>query len=88
MGYIRQYEGHRRPPDELIDAWLLTRFPGRTLEELDAMDWARYSRALEAAQIERVLGREALYRAGKLQELDADEWELLKGLSQEIQPAQ
>lgn len=44
------------------------------------MDWARYNRALEAAQIERVLARETLYRAGKLQELDADDWELLKAL--------
>jgi len=30
---------------------MLKRFPGRTLEEIDEMDWARYTRAMEAAQI-------------------------------------
>ena len=80
MGYARGSEGHARPPDALIDAWLLQRFPGRTLDELDTMDWGRYSRALEAAQLERVLAREALWKAGKLEQLDADDWALLKSL--------
>lgn len=31
----------------LIDHWLLERFPGRTLEELDGVDWLRLQRALE-----------------------------------------
>ena len=36
-------------PDALIDAWLLKHFPGKTLEELDKMDWPRFMRAMEAS---------------------------------------
>ena len=35
-------------PEVLVDAWLLGMFPGRTLEELDTMDYGRLLRALEA----------------------------------------
>lgn len=35
-----------------MDAWLLQLFPGRTLEELDQMDYARLQRAVEARNIE------------------------------------
>lgn len=38
----------------IIDAWLLRRFPGRMLEELDRMDWPRYLRAVEVMQIQDV----------------------------------
>ena len=39
--------GERRldPPDAVIDALLLKAFPGRTLDELDGMDWGRWQRA-------------------------------------------
>lgn len=33
---------------EVTDAYLLKAFPGRTLEELDGMDWGRWRRAEEA----------------------------------------
>lgn len=44
--------GERRldPPDAVIDALLLKAFPGRTLDELDDMDWGRWQRA-QAAQM-------------------------------------
>lgn len=38
-------------PDALVDAWLLERFPGKTLEELDNMNWTRFMRAMEAQEI-------------------------------------
>lgn len=78
MGYSRGSAS--RPPDALLDAWLLGRFPGRTLEELDGMDWGRFSRALEAGQIERVLQRETLWKAGKLETLDESDWQVIKSL--------
>lgn len=34
-----------------MDAWLLDTFPGRTLEELDGMDWIRFMRAQEARNV-------------------------------------
>lgn len=37
-----------------MDAFLLRKFPGRTLEELDAMDWPRFMRAMEADGVMRV----------------------------------
>lgn len=47
VGYAR--DGRRLdPPPEAIDAHLLKAFPGRTLEELDGLDWGRWQRALEA----------------------------------------
>ncbi|MCB0025623.1 MAG: hypothetical protein KDD91_21465 [Caldilinea sp.] len=41
-------------PDAYWDAWLLRQFPGRTLEELDGIDWTRLARALHVREIERV----------------------------------
>lgn len=38
-------------PDALVDSWLLERFPGKTLEELDNIDWPRFMRAMEAQEI-------------------------------------
>lgn len=37
-----------------IDAWLLTTFPGRTLEELDGIDFGRWMRAREVLEIDRI----------------------------------
>ena len=34
-----------------IDWWLLQRFPGKTLEELDNVDWLRLQRAMEVDRI-------------------------------------
>ena len=58
----------------MVDAWLLKRFPGKTLEELDGMDWFRFLRAVEAEQIEAVeVQRQAALRndATKLTEDEA-----------------
>lgn len=37
-----------------IDAWLLTAFPGRTLDELDRMDFPRWMRAREVVELDRI----------------------------------
>ena len=34
-----------------IDWWLLQKFPGCTLEELDSVDWLRLQRAMEVDRI-------------------------------------
>jgi len=71
--------GERRTDiaDPLIDAWLLRNFPGRTLDELDRMDWGRYMRAIEAAQIELIEKRRAALLSGKATELTPDEGEAI-----------
>ncbi|MFZ1755038.1 MAG: hypothetical protein WBO46_14945 [Caldilineaceae bacterium] len=63
-----------------MDHWLLRNFAGRTLEELDAMDWPRYLRALDAASVERVEERRQRQIAGELGEdkLSASEWETIR----------
>ncbi len=69
------------PPDELLDAWLLKRFPGRFLEELDAlMDWNRFLRSLEAERAEQIEVRRVLYLEGKLKadDISVDEWEVIE----------
>lgn len=69
------------PPDELLDAWLLKRFPGRFLEELDTlMDWNRFLRSLEAERAEQIEVRRSLYLAGKLKadDISTDEWEVIE----------
>lgn len=41
-------------PGHVWDAWLLNRFPGRTLEELDGVDVLRLLRAVRVSEIDRV----------------------------------
>jgi L-fucose isomerase-like protein len=43
-------------PAAVLDAWLLEKFPGKALEELDGIDFARYWRAL-AVQNMRAIER-------------------------------
>lgn len=52
-------------PDAYWDAWLLRQFPGRTLEELDNIDWTRLARALHVREIERVEELYPLFFKGK-----------------------
>jgi hypothetical protein len=52
-------------PDAYWDAFLLQRFPGKTLAELDAIDWARYMRALHAQHIEQIEDVRTAYFQGK-----------------------
>jgi len=57
---------------------LLRKFPGRTLDELDRMDWMRYQRAMEAQRIIDIEGKRASFTSGNLDSLSADEWEVVK----------
>lgn len=41
-------------PRHVWDAWLLARFPGRTLEELDNVDVLRLLRAVRVSEIDRI----------------------------------
>lgn len=41
-------------PPAYWDALLLQRFPGKTLEELDGIDWARLMRAFQVQHLERI----------------------------------
>jgi hypothetical protein len=54
---------------------LLQRFPGRTLEELDGINYGRFLRAVEAERMETLERRRTLYLEGKVEQLSADEWE-------------
>ena len=55
------------PPTPLFDAWLIKKFPGKTLEELDQIDYGRLMQALEAEWIEHVEDRRVLQMAGKIE---------------------
>ena len=59
---------------------MLKRFPGRTLEELDRMNWFRLMRALEAERIQGIEERRELQITGKLKakDLSASDWEAIK----------
>lgn len=48
----------------MIDAMLLQRFPGKTLEELDQVNWPRLMRAMAASETERIEDLIALQRKG------------------------
>jgi hypothetical protein len=57
-----------------IDWWLLQRFPGRTLEELDAVDWLRLQRAMEVDRIvETEQRRRAYVESGGEMDVDSDD---------------
>ena len=62
-----------------IDWWLLQRFPGKTLEELDDVDWARLQRAMEVDRIvESERRRRAYIEAGGQADITKDDarmWE-------------
>lgn len=60
-----------------IDWWLLQRFPNRTLEELDDMDWIRLQRALEVDRIVEAEQRRKLYIDGKIKTEDVTDSEWL-----------
>lgn len=51
-------------PDSLVDAWLLERFPGKTLEELDNMNWVRFMRAMEAQELCDIEGKKSALTKG------------------------
>lgn len=63
-----------------LDYWLLQRFPGRTLEELDAIDWPRLQRAVELERIVTVEQRRKQWVDGHLKEdsITPDEWRQIR----------
>lgn len=52
---------------EYFDWLLLQKFPGRTLEELDRIDWLRLQRAWEVGRIVELEAKHTLVTEGKLQ---------------------
>lgn len=64
----------------MLDAFLLSLFPGKTLEELEDIDWPRLMRALEVKSIgntEEVYGK---FRQGLIQasSITAQQWQQIK----------
>jgi hypothetical protein len=60
----------------MVDAFLLRQFPGRTLEELDQMDWLRYNRALHANILLDAEDVRKQHAAGRLKakDISATKW--------------
>ncbi len=51
---------------DYLDWWLMQKFPGRTLEELDGIDWLRLQRAQEVGRIVSLEEKHALFLERKL----------------------
>lgn len=64
----------------IIDAFLLSFFPSRTLEELDEMDWPRFVRALEVKSIGETEKVYIGYQQGliKAASITAKQWEQIR----------
>lgn len=60
---------------EYLDWYLMQKFPGRTLEELDTLDWLRLQRALEVGRIVELEQRHVLVMNGKLKADALNAWE-------------
>jgi hypothetical protein len=58
----------------------MQKFPGRTLEELDGMDWLRLQRALEVGRIVEAEQKNAQMLAGKIKPdaLTAEEYAIIQ----------
>jgi hypothetical protein len=65
-------------PDSWFDEMLLRTFPGRTLEELDGVNWLRLWRALEVREIRNVEEMREQFLAGRLTELPASTWQMIR----------
>ena len=56
--------------DSLFDSWMLSNFPGRTLEELDSINILRYLRAMDARAIETTERVNGEITTGKMKAVD------------------
>lgn len=58
----------------------MEQFPGRTLEELDDIDWGRLMRAKEAEHVRNVEELRLQHMAGKIEadKIQPDEWAAFK----------
>jgi hypothetical protein len=65
-------------PAALLDAWLLREFPGRTLEELDGMDFGRLWRALAARAVLKAEEARENQLAGKYKPTAAEWREIVR----------
>ncbi len=63
-------------PSALVDMWLLREFPGRTLEELDGIDFGRLWRALSCRAVLRAEEARELYLQGKYKPTP-EEWKAI-----------
>ena len=61
---------------EYLDWWLMQCFPGRTLEELDNIDWLRFMRAQDVGRLVTYEQQRKRYMDGvlKQEQLTAAEW--------------
>lgn len=55
----------------------MRRFPGRTLEELDQMDWARYMRAMEAEKVMVAEEQRSAFLGGSIKTMSEDTWKTI-----------
>lgn len=64
----------------MIDSFLLSLFPGRTLEELDNIDWPRLLRALKVKSIGETEQTLLSFQQGLVQQtsITAKQWEQIR----------
>lgn len=67
-----------RQQAEFVDWWLLQKFPGRTLEELDGIDWLRLQRAMEVEEVVRIEERNRQYHAKEIKRMSSREYERVR----------
>ena len=65
--------------NSLFDSYLLTQFPGRTLDELDDMDLLRFLRAMEARNVSSLEESRYMVETGKKKgsEIDKEDWDII-----------
>lgn len=59
---------------------MLELFPGRTLEELDALDWPRLQKALKVRRMLAVEAKRSLQLRGRIDKkaISAEEWQMIR----------
>jgi hypothetical protein len=59
-----------------VDYWLMQRFPGRTLEELDSVDWPRLMQAVDVEHIVAIETKRKQFTSGRVKRKDVTNYEL------------